>query len=122
MRTFIIAAAFVFSLTAAQPADWSKEIYNFAEQLSGYDGLEVTSLREERCGGDNSLANQDLKNTQFIACVMYVLGAIDMLREWQKIDPAHATYMCPPNQGSRQPDHRYSRAHRGDCALARAAI
>ena len=95
MRTFIIAAAFVFSLTAAQPADWSKEIYNFAEQLSGYDGLEVTSLREERCGGDNSLANQDLKNTQFIACVMYVLGAIDYGNGRRLIRRMRHVYVSP---------------------------
>jgi hypothetical protein len=36
------------------------------------------------------------KNAEFAACVMYVLGAVDMLREWQKIDPVHALPVCVP--------------------------
>jgi hypothetical protein len=27
---------------------------------------------------------------------MYVLGAVDMMREWQKIDPVHALPVCVP--------------------------
>jgi hypothetical protein len=31
---------------------------------------------------------------------MYVLGVIDMVREWQKIDPVHAPPLCVPRNAT----------------------
>jgi hypothetical protein len=32
--------------------------------------------------------------------MMYVLGVLDMLREWQKIDPTHALPVCVPRNAT----------------------
>jgi hypothetical protein len=61
--------------------------------------LSVSTLRDTMCGGGDG-SNQDAKNAEFTACVMYVLGAVDMLREWQKIDPVHAPRVCVPRTAS----------------------
>ena len=54
-------------------------------------------LGSEYCGGKESQGrNQNVKNAEFLACAMYLLGALDMLREWQKIDPVHALPVCVP--------------------------
>ena len=57
--------------------------------------LMVGSLRDQNCGGGFG-RNRDAKNAEFAACVMYVLGAVDMIWEWQKTDPAHAPPVCVP--------------------------
>jgi hypothetical protein len=58
--------------------------------------MSVISLREQNCGGQMTRGNQDAKNLRFTECVAYVLGVVDMLREWQKIDPPHAPSVCVP--------------------------
>lgn len=58
--------------------------------------MSVMDLRERYCGGEATEGNQDTKNTKFLGCVMYVLGVVDMLRDWQRIDPIHAPSACVP--------------------------
>ena len=63
--------------------------------------LDAASLRNQLCGGEflsdgTLLSSEDGKNAAFAACVMYVLGTVDMIREWQKIDPVHALPVCVP--------------------------
>jgi Rap1a immunity proteins len=58
--------------------------------------MSVTNLRDGYCGGESTRGNQDAKNAKFIGCVMYVLGVVDMLREWQKIEPTNALPLCIP--------------------------
>jgi len=61
----------------------------------GAHALMAGSLRNENCGGGFG-NDQDAKNAAFAACVMYVLGAVDMMSEWQKADPTHAPPVCAP--------------------------
>ncbi len=62
--------------------------------------MSVINLREQYCGGELTQGNQDAKNIKFRECVMYVLGAVDMLREWQKLDPIHAPHVCIPRNAT----------------------
>ena len=71
------------------------DISKFSQQAIGAQSLNVGLLRDTNCGG-NPLVDQDANNAAFAACVMYVLGAVDMIREWQKADPAHAPPACIP--------------------------
>ena len=47
------------------------------------ESLNVASLRDMHCGSD-PLIDKDANNAAFAACVVYLLGAVDMIREWQK--------------------------------------
>jgi hypothetical protein len=110
MMKMLIAAA-VLGLSVAHAEEASKtpsdpEVAKVAERAMNTYSLNIGYLREEFCGGGSPDAN----NAKFAACVMYVLGAVDMMREWQKIDPVHALPVCVP--------HRHPTAHRGDCPLA----
>ena len=85
-------------LRAEEPSKnqvFNQGISKFAEKTTGAQSLHVGSLRDTYCGG-NPLVNQDKNNAAFAACMMYVLGAVDMIREWQKIDPVHAMPVCVP--------------------------
>jgi hypothetical protein len=105
MRTIlIIAAVFVMLVGVAHAAEPSKsqatnsensEIFNLSNKATDAESLDVASLRDATCGG-HSLVTQDARNAAFAACVMYVLGAVDMLREWQRADPTHAPSACVP--------------------------
>ena len=94
----------IAGLGAAQAAEPSKtfdpEVGKVAERAMGANSLHVTYLRDDNCGGRQAGGSQDAKNAQFTACVMYVLGAVDMIREWQKIDPVHALPVCVPRNVS----------------------
>lgn len=57
--------------------------------------LHVGLLRDTSCGG-NPMVDRDANNAAFASCAMYVLGAVDMTREWQSIDPAYAPRACIP--------------------------
>ena len=61
--------------------------------------MEVSRLQEEYCGGTppgEPERDASERNQAFVGCMMYVLGAVDMLRELQKIDPTHAPHICVP--------------------------
>jgi len=62
--------------------------------------MNVTRLRATYCGGELTKGDQQAKNAKFIGCMMYVLGVLDMLREWQKIDPTHALPVCVPRNAT----------------------
>lgn len=87
----LVALSLVLVLSTAHAAD--PEVAKVAEQVVSTHALMVGSLRNENCGGGFG-HNQDAKNAEFAACVMYVLGAVDMMWEWQKTDPAHAPPVC----------------------------
>jgi uncharacterized protein len=97
----IIVAALMLELGVLHAEELSKSqafnegISEFTEKAIGTQSLHVGSLRDTSCGR-NPLVNQDANNAAFAACVMYVLGAVDMIREWQKIDPVHALPVCVP--------------------------
>jgi len=103
MRKMLILAI-VLGLGPVQAAEPSKaadpEVSNFFDQKMTAQTLDVSSLQDRYCGGKEgkwrSAGRMDLNNTEFVACVMYVLGAVDMIREWQKIDPVHALPVCVP--------------------------
>jgi hypothetical protein len=94
MKT-ILMIALVLGLGAAHADEWSKEIFEFAARATDKNSLMAGEPRAAVCGGP-ALVSQDAKNAAFAACVMYVLGAVDMLWEWQKIDPTHAPAVCIP--------------------------
>jgi hypothetical protein len=94
MRSLLIVAlSFVLVLSTARAAD--PGVAKVAAQAIGTHALMVGSLRNENCGGGSG-SNQDAKNAEFAACVMYILGAVDMIWEWKKIDPVHAPPVCVP--------------------------
>jgi hypothetical protein len=85
----LIATAFVLGLgtTHAEERQQAAETFRIGEEATSIS-MSVIDLREEFCGGQSMKGSQDAKNATFIGCVMYVLGVVDMLREWQ-IDPVH---------------------------------
>jgi hypothetical protein len=93
MRTLIAVFSLVLVLGTARAAD--PEVAKVAERAISAHALMVGSLRNDNCGGDFG-TNQDAKNAAFAACVMYVLGAVDMISEWQRNNPAHAPTICLP--------------------------
>jgi hypothetical protein len=103
MRTILlIVAALMLAMGVLRAEEPSKnQVFNprgiseFVQKTMGAQSLHVGSLRDTYCGG-NPLVNQDAKNAEFASCMMYVLGAVDMIREWQKIDPVHALPVCVP--------------------------
>jgi hypothetical protein len=107
-KTLIIVAALALGLGAAPRAEERKPgvaTWKVGEQATSLHSMEVWRLRDTYCGGEPPgdefmKANQDAKNAAFIGCVMYVLGVVDMLREWQKIDPTHALHICVPGTAS----------------------
>jgi hypothetical protein len=94
LTTVIVGFAFAGALNAEQ---WSEsDTFKAGSEASSMLSMSVVNLREQYCGGDSTKGNQDAKNAKFIGCMMYVLGVIDMFREWQKIDPTHALPVCVP--------------------------
>jgi hypothetical protein len=104
-KSLIIAAVLALGLGAphAEERRPGQATWIVGEETSGIHSMEVTRLREAHCGGTppgESERNQDAKNAAFVGCMMYVLGAVDMLRELQKIDPTHAPHICVPRTAS----------------------
>jgi len=101
----VIAAAVGLGLGALHAEEPPKpaanpEIARLGQEAMSAHSLMVGSLRDQNCGGALFGSNQDAKNAQFAACVMYVLGAVDMMWEWQKSDPVHAPRVCIPRTAS----------------------
>ena len=99
-KTFIIAVALALGLSLGTPhAEEQRagtETFRVGEEAANLLSMNVTSLRAAVCGGERTQGTQNAKNAKFVGCVMYVLGVVDMLREWQKIDPVHAPSVCVP--------------------------
>jgi hypothetical protein len=93
LATVVVGFAFAGPVNA-EPVN--TEALDAGLEATNLLSMNVDSLRERYCGGASTKGNQDAKNTKFIGCVMYVLGVVDMLREWQKIDPTHALPLCIP--------------------------
>jgi hypothetical protein len=101
MRNVLIIAAAIVVLGpnvsyAAEPSKNkanNPDITGFSMAVMNAQSADVASLRETPCGGNPSI-DQDANNAAFAACVMYVLGAVDMIREW--LDPTHAPRVCAP--------------------------
>jgi hypothetical protein len=92
-KILVVAVSFVLVLSTAHAAD--PEVSKVAQEAIDTHALMVGSLRDENCGGGFG-SNQDAKNAKFAACVMYVLGAAEMIWEWQKIDVRmHHRYVSP---------------------------
>lgn len=89
MRAIVIAAALFTTVANAQN-------FEAAGEASNLQGMSVIQLREENCGGKETKGSQDVKNLKFVECEMFILGVTEMLREWQKIDPAHGPRICVP--------------------------
>lgn len=104
-NSLIIAVALVVSavlelgaLRAEEPTRkpaTNPDINKLAMEAIGTQTLHVGSLRDTSCGG-SPLVDQDANNAAFAACVMYVLGAVDMVRELQKSDSARVPSLCIP--------------------------
>ena len=91
-----LLVAVIVGFAVAGPANAQTETFKVGIGATSMLSMNVINLRERNCGGEGTEGNQDAKNLKFIECVMYVLGVVDMLREWQKIDPAHAPPVCVP--------------------------
>jgi hypothetical protein len=98
----IIAAALILLelgvLHAAEPSNkqaTNSDISRFSMDATNAQSLHVGLLRDTSCGG-NPMVDRDANNAAFASCAMYVLGAVDMIREWQSIDPAYAPRACIP--------------------------
>jgi len=101
MSNFVkVLVAVVASLMIAAHADTQTEIFKVAEEASNLLSMSVIKLREGNCGGNLTQGHQDAKNAKFVGCVMYVLGVVDLLREWQRIDPANAPSACVPRNAT----------------------
>jgi Rap1a immunity proteins len=96
-KMLIVAASLAFGPAQAEPskAPLDPEISALGARAMDTHSLDVSYLRESICGGAMD-RTMNAKNAEFAACVMYVLGAVDMMREWQKVDPVHALPLCVP--------------------------
>jgi hypothetical protein len=97
----MLILALVFGLGAAQAEEQPKKspsdpkVAEVASQAMGTKSLHVGHLREMHCGGASDIS-MSARNAAFAACVMYLVGAVDMMRELQKMDPVHALPVCVP--------------------------
>jgi hypothetical protein len=89
-------ATAIFGFTFAGSVNAEPDPFKVFSDATSMLSMDVANLRDQNCGGEWTQGNQEAKNTKFIGCVMYVLGVVDMLREWQKIDPTHALSVCVP--------------------------
>jgi len=96
LMIFVSAFALGFGAPHAEEQRPGQATWKVGEEATALDSMNVTNLRKESCGGAFTEGSQDAKNAKFIGCVMYVLGVVDMLREWQKIDPRGAPSVCVP--------------------------
>jgi len=87
---------FMLGTSHAQERQQAAETFRVGSEAIDLTSMNVTNLRVAACGGEYTQGNQDAKNAKFVGCMMYVLGVVDMLREWQKIDPVHAPSVCVP--------------------------
>src|SRR5436190_9619992 len=84
----------LFALAFAGPVNVETATFKVGEESTSLSSMSVINLRDQNCGGDGTEGNQDAKNSKFIGCVMYVLGVVDMLREWQIIQSTlYAIYL-----------------------------
>jgi Rap1a immunity proteins len=97
MRLTLIATVLMLMLGTpyAEERQQAPETFRVGLEATNLISMNVTNLRDALCGGEYTQGNQDAKNAKFIGCVMYVLGAVDMMWEWQKVDPKHAR-LCVP--------------------------
>jgi hypothetical protein len=93
---FVGAFALGFGALHAEEQRPGNATWKVGEEATALTSMNIINLRDAVCGGNLTQGTQDAKNAKFVGCVMYVLGVIDMLREWQKIDPAHAPSVCVP--------------------------
>ena len=100
LRKILIVAAMLGLSAPHAEEQRARETFKVGEEAANLISMNVMSLRDKYCGGELTEGSQDAKNAKFIGCVMYVLGAIDMMREWQKIDRVHALPMCVPRNVS----------------------
>ena len=99
MRLMLIATVLCVLMLGtphAEERQQAAETFRVGSEATALNNMNVANLRAAFCGGEYTQGNQDAKNAKFIGCVMYVLGVVDMLREWQKIDPVHAPSVCVP--------------------------
>lgn len=93
MRPLLIILALIWSIgviRAESPTGKAEE------EMGNLQGMSVIQLREQSCGGRGAEGHQEFKNAKFVGCEMFVLGVVEMLREWQKLDPSHAPNVCVP--------------------------
>jgi hypothetical protein len=90
MRAFLIAGLLMLSGYAqAQTVTMDAGL-----DLIDRSTMNTMQLRSGMCGDQG--ANQDAKNLRFTGCTMFIFGAVEMLREWQKSNPAQAPKVCVP--------------------------
>jgi hypothetical protein len=91
MRAFVLACVVAMACTSSAVAQ--SETTQAGSELTDRSSMSVPQLRDGSCNGEGT---QDLRNLRFIGCVMFVLGAVEMLREWQRANPAQAPRACVP--------------------------
>jgi Rap1a immunity proteins len=96
LTTVVVTLALSGIANAQTPPEATRETWKAGEEATALNSMSVINLRTGYCGGDMTEGSQKRKNIKFIGCVMYVLGVVDMLREWQKLDPTHALPVCVP--------------------------
>jgi hypothetical protein len=99
MRSVLFATALLLGLGTSHAEEQQRpasDIWKVGEEATALVSENVINLRADSCGGAYTQGSQDAKNAKFIGCVMYLLGVVDMLREWQKTDPMHAPSICVP--------------------------
>jgi hypothetical protein len=116
-------AAVVVGFAFAAPANAS-ETSAVALEATDLLSMRVDNLRSPNCGGPESKEkSQDAKNVKFAGCVMYVLGVVDMLRDWQKLDPTRAPPVCVPRNVTSGYLFVVVQAHiEATCSVARTTV
>jgi hypothetical protein len=85
MRAFVLA--YLVAMACSGSAVAQSETTQAGSELTDRSSMSVRQLRDGSCNGEGT---QDVRNPRFIGCVMFVLGAVEMLREWQRANPAQA--------------------------------
>lgn len=88
---YALAIGFLLATTTAFAQD---KLMEAGMEMADRATMSVIQLRDSSCGG--GIEQQAVKNLRFNGCVMFVLGTVEMLREWQKANPAQAPRACVP--------------------------
>jgi hypothetical protein len=83
--------ALIGLLLASSAAFAQDKLMGVGMEMTDKTSMSAIQLREGSCGGGTE--EQAIKNLRFNSCVMFVLGAVEMLREWQR---AGGPKVCAP--------------------------
>jgi hypothetical protein len=96
MNIRIALAAVVVGFAFAGPANAQSATDTVALEATDLLSMSVNNLREPNCGGVEFKIRKSGREESQVRRMRDVLGVVDMLRDWQRLDPTRAPSVCVP--------------------------